>query len=176
MSSYTDANVGTDLLFSYIKELADRLNTLEGAMHAGEIPVSQYLPHRDSPPQRRESDEFSPPPSSENLPKKRLFTSGPGGEFNASFQQPRSHSGWTPAQEPPRHLPHPSPGYSPAQLPPVSLQLRDGNYAHNPNGLSPVPQWRTALEPARALLDGDAMQGQSHSERTPDWDDSVLDR
>jgi hypothetical protein len=159
----------------YIKELADRLNTLEGAMQAGEIPVPQYLPHNDNPLQRRESEDFSPPPSAENLAKKRTYSSVSGGEFGTPYLPQRPLSSW-PTQET-RHLPHPSPGYSAAQLPPVNSQnFRDSNYS--PNGLGPLPQWKPAPEAVRRQSAGfeGAMQDHGHSERAVEWDGAVVDR
>ncbi len=146
-------------------------------MQAGEIPVAQYLPHHDSPLQRRGSEDFSPPPSQENLPKKRTYSSVSGSEFGTPYVPPRSVSGW-PAHESPRHVPHTSPSYSSIQLPPVTSQpFRDPNYSSN--GLGPIPQWKTAPDPPRrqsaAAFEG-MVQDHSHSERAVEWDDAMVER
>jgi hypothetical protein len=159
----------------YIKELADRLNTLEGAMQqAGEIPVAQYL-HQDSPAQRRGSEEFSPPPNADNMQRKRTYSSV-SGDFGTPYQPQRPAAGWA-SQEPPRHLPHPSAFGTPQSAPPVATHVfRDPNYS--PNGLQPAPQWRTAPEPLRrqsSSFDNMAQADHSRPERVADWDESIVD-
>lgn len=57
----------------YIKELADRLHTLEGAMHSGEI-VQQYIPQSENPILRRDSGDFSPPQNSDGISRKRRMS------------------------------------------------------------------------------------------------------
>ncbi|KHJ32922.1 putative glucose-responsive transcription factor [Erysiphe necator] len=57
----------------YIKELADRLHTLEGAMHSGEI-VSQFISQGENPILRRDSEEFTPPHNTDNVSMKRRIS------------------------------------------------------------------------------------------------------
>lgn len=145
-------------------------------MQAGEIPVAQYLPHHESPLQRRVSEEFSPPPSAENHPKKRTYSSVSNSEFGTPYIPQRQLSNW-PAHETPRHLPHPSPGRSSAQLPPVTSQaFRDPDYS--PNGLGPLPQWKTPPEAPRrqSAAFESALQDHGHSERVIEQDDALVER
>jgi len=134
---------------SYIKELADRLGNLEGAIQAGqagEIPP-QFFAHQ-SPLQRRASDDFSPPPppSANSMAQKRPYSSVSSGEFHSPYQQ-RQQSSWT-TQEPQRHLSQlPLAISSPQSTPIPSNVFREPNYS--PNGLPPLTQWRNAPEPVR---------------------------
>jgi hypothetical protein len=164
----------TDANFRYIKELADRLGQLEGAMQASEMPVPTYL--HDSPLQRRGSEDFSPPPSQEHHPKKRTYSSVSGSEFGTPYLAHRSVSAW-PTHESPRHLPAPGSGFAGTPLPPVTSQaFRDPMYS--PNGLAPLPQWKAAPEPPRrqSAAFENAIQDQAHSESPLEWDDTTVDR
>lgn len=160
----------------YIKELADRLNTLEGAMQqAGDIPVQQYL-HQDSPLQRRGSEEFSPPPNADNMQRKRTYSSV-SGDFGTPYQPQRPATGWA-SQEPPRHLPHPSSSFAtPQSAPPGATHVfREPNYS--PNGLQPAPQWRTGPEPIRrqsSSFESMTPAEHAHQERVADWDEGIVD-
>ncbi|KAH8803820.1 hypothetical protein F5882DRAFT_140741 [Hyaloscypha sp. PMI_1271] len=157
----------------YIKELADRLGQLEGAMQASEMPVPTYL--HDSPLQRRGSEDFSPPPSQEHHPKKRTYSSVSGSEFGTPYLAHRSVSAW-PTHESPRHLPAPGSGFAGTPLPPVTSQaFRDPMYS--PNGLAPLPQWKAAPEPPRrqSAAFENAIQDQAHSESPLEWDDTTVD-
>jgi hypothetical protein len=160
----------------YIKELADRLNTLEGAMQAGEIPVSQHMSYHESPLQRRESDEFSPPPSADTMPRKRTFSSVSGGEFGTPYLPQRPVSGWPPQDQPPRHLPQPPQSFSPSQPASATPQLfREPNYS--PNGLQPLPQWRNPPESSQrpsSSFEG-LTQESVQADHIPDWDESIVD-
>ena len=158
----------------YIKELADRLNTLEGALQAGEIPVQQYI-HQDSPLQRRGSEEFSPPPNSDNMQRKRTYSSV-SGDFGTPYQPQRPATGWA-SQEPPRHLPHPSAFATPQSAPPPATHVfRDPNYS--PNGLQPAPQWRSAPEPLRrqsSSFENVPQIDPSFADRVVDWDEGTVE-
>jgi hypothetical protein len=164
----------TDANFRYIKELADRLGQLEGAMQASEMPVPTYL--HDSPLQRRGSEDFSPPPSQEHHPKKRTYSSVSGSEFGTPYLAHRSVSAW-PTHESPRHLPAPVSGFAATPLPPVTSQaFRDPIYS--PNGLAPLPQWKTAPEPPhhQSAAFENAIQDRAPSESPLEWDDTTVDR
>jgi hypothetical protein len=160
----------------YIKELADRLNTLEGAMQAGEIPVPQHISYHDSPLQRRESDEFSPPPNAETMPRKRTYSSVSGGEFGTPYLPQRPVSSWTAQDQPPRHLPHPSPSFSSSQPVSATPQLfREPNYS--PNGLQPLPLWRSP--PESSQRPSSSFEGLTQEvvqvDHASDWDDAIVD-
>lgn len=163
----------------YIKELADRLNTLEGVVQASEMPLQQqYMPNHESPLQRRASDDFSPPPNNEGSPRKRTYSTI-SGEFGTPYQQQRPPVGAWSSQEPlPRHLPHPSPGFStPQTAPPAQNMFREPNYS--PNGLHPLPQWRNAPEPPRqpsGSFDSAAQAEHGPSEHVVEWNESLADK
>lgn len=161
--------------YRYIKELADRLNTLEGQMQAGEIPVSQYLPHHDAISHRRQSDEFSPPPNGEP-PRKRAYSSI-SNEYGSPYQPQRSSTSWA-SQEPARHQPHFSSQFATPQSAPGSSQLfREPNYS--PNGLQPLATWKTSAEPVRpqSISSENMKQGEHvHSQNMVEWDDAIIDR
>lgn len=154
----------------YIKELADRLNTLEGAMQSGEIPVQQYLQHHDSPMQRRVSEDYSPPPNTEN-PRKRTFSSV-SGDFNTPYMSQRAQGAW-PISEATRM--QPAPAFSPPQ-PSGLAAFREPNYS--PNGLHAGPQWSNPPDLAHRPNTSVESLGQvvGHVERTVDVDDGVFAR
>ncbi|KAH6679486.1 hypothetical protein B0J14DRAFT_649874 [Halenospora varia] len=158
----------------YIKELADRLNHLEGAMQAGELPAPSYMgAQQDNPMQRRASDEFSPPPNpGDNMTRKRTYSSL-SGDLNSAFQPPRPSSAWAP-QDLARHPANPNPAFSPQQTP--SQMFREPDYS--PNGMAPTPHWKKGPDPSRrpsnsfeAMLTGEFPQ----SDRSPGWDDAIID-
>ena len=143
-------------------------------MQAGEIPVPQYLPHHDSPMQRRASDEFSPPPNAENLQRKRTYSSM-SGDFGTPYQPPRPMSGWA-SQEPPRHLSHHSSTFAtPQTAPGVAQMFREPNYS--PNGLQPGSQWRNPPEPPRqqGSYEGILQGAPNQTDKVAEWDDDVVD-
>jgi hypothetical protein len=143
-------------------------------MQAGELPVPQYLPHHESPLQRQPSDEFSPPPNSDNMQRKRTFSSV-SGEFVTPHQPQRYASGWA-SQEPPRHLPHPSSTFATPQSAPGATQMfREPNYS--PNGLQPISQWRNAPEPPhrQSSFEGMVQVDRNHTDHSAEWDDAIVD-
>lgn len=145
-------------------------------MQASEIPV-QYMPHHDSPLQRRGSGEFSPPPNNEISPRKRTYSSI-SGDFSTPYQPQRPSVGSWPTQETPRHLPHPSSAFAtPPTAPAAPHVFREPNYS--PNGLQPLPQWRNAPEPPprqNSSFDSISQAEHGHSDHAVDWDESVVDR
>ena len=165
---------------SYIKDLADRLNTLEGAIQASENPLQQqYIQHHESPLQHHGSDEFSPASNAEMSPRKRTYSSM-SGEFNSPYQQPRQQQPreWS-AQEQPRHqLPHLASTFTTPQSGPPAPQnmlFREPNYS--PNGLPPNPKWRTA--PESAHRQGNSFDGIAQAEHGHDyvveWNEQLVD-
>jgi hypothetical protein len=145
-------------------------------MQASEIPV-QYMPHHDSPLQRRGSGEFSPPPNNEISPRKRTYSSI-SGEFSTPYQPQRPSVGSWPTQETPRHLPHPSSAFAtPPTAPAAPHVFREPNYS--PNGLQPLPQWRNAPEPPprqNSSFDSISQAEHGHSDHAVEWDEGVVDR
>lgn len=128
---------------SYIKELADRLNTLEGAIHhGGDMSVPTQFLGQSNDGLHRESDEFSPPPNPEGSQRKRTHSSI-SGDFNSPYPNQRPPSAWPPPQDQPRQFPQssyaaPQSGHGPL--------FRDPDYSSTPNGLPPTPQWRNSPE------------------------------
>lgn len=160
----------------YIKELADRLHTLEGVMQANDVPIAQFLPQHDNPSQqRRGSEEFSPAPHMDSMTRKRTF-SATSGDLPSPYQPHRPHAGWV-SQEPPRHLPHPSSSFSTPQPAPTAHMFRDPNYS--PSSLQQVAQWKNPPESLRRQSSSfeSMLQGAEHGsgEYTAEWDDSIVD-
>ena len=103
----------TDLIRSYIKELADRLNTLENSMIPSPLGDashgSQMEPGHPSP---RASVEHSPlsshAPWASRQARKRTHsgTNEPPSVYPQSLPQRASSAAWS-AHDAPRHLPHP---------------------------------------------------------------------
>lgn len=141
-------------------------------MHAGEMPVSQYMSHHESPMQRRPSEEYSPPPHGEN-PRKRTYSSM-SGEFASPYLPQRSQGAWPvagPVAEPPRHLPPPNP-FSPTQN---NAVFRDSNYS--PNGIQPLPQWKNSPELShRHSSTFEHMPEELSRGHIPEMDENILDR
>jgi Fungal Zn(2)-Cys(6) binuclear cluster domain len=165
---------GLTSTFRYIKELADRLNNLEGAIQAGEIP--QYPPMHHEGGSRPASNEYSPPPNLDSSqPRKRTFSSI-SNEFSPAYQPQRPSATWTPS-ETPRHLPPPSSAYQMSQ-PAGGEQGQAAFRTHySPNGLAPQAVWSSAPEtPLRAGASfGAAGQvDQNYSDHKIDWDDNLI--
>ncbi|PQE17697.1 C6 finger domain-containing protein [Rutstroemia sp. NJR-2017a BVV2] len=158
----------------YIKELADRINTLEGAMQSSDLPVGSYPPPQDSPMQRRPSEEFSPTPNPEHLVRKRGYSSisGSAGESNSPYPPPRSASNWAP-QDQPRPTNQSTPGFAPQQLVPIPLP-RDTNYS--PTNMASHQQWANAPDYTQnSSLDAVAHIAQSHNDQPIEWDENIVD-
>lgn len=159
----------------YIKELADRLNTLESTMHGtNEIPMT-YLGH-ENPALGRRSEEFSPPPTSDSIPRKRTHSTS---EFGGTLFSQRTQPSWSPSNVA-RTLPNlpPSvPGFS--SQPPV---FKVSNLIPSlPSGiggaeLGSSQEWRGEVTNEHHLqatpLDH---LPSSIAEHQVDWDDSLVD-
>ncbi|KAI1004766.1 hypothetical protein K3495_g3451 [Podosphaera aphanis] len=156
----------------YIKELADRLHTLEGAMHSGEM-VPQFLPQNESSMNRRCSDEFSSSPTTETFSRKRKFSTAT--ELGAYLtQRPSGFWNSTP-QDDSHHLPHSSSALeSPSTVPAVAQVSRDTNYSPTKMQNS---KWRNELEqlncPAESMEDLGHIK--INSDRNVNFDDAVLE-
>ncbi|KAI9769092.1 MAG: Glucose-responsive transcription factor [Geoglossum simile] len=147
----------------YIKELADRLNTLENSMVSNEMQYAGIGEDTGSP---RVSDEASPPPinhtgaQGSKHPRKRTLSASDD-VHSASYLQPlqqnlpqRSGNDRLPSlgswsqQDPPRHLPHPTSSLHNPQTPQPTpsvpeLSHRQSGYRpqYSPNGISAQPFW-----------------------------------
>jgi len=142
-------------------------------MQAGDISVQHYVPHHDSPLQRRGSDDYSPPPNSEN-PRKRTFSAVSGGDYAAPYMQQRSQGPW-PTSEAPRHLP-PVSAYSPPQASTnAAAVFREPNYS--PNGLQGPIAWNRSpeLQHRQSAPFENVAQDVSHLERSVDLDDAAFE-
>lgn len=138
----------------YIKELADRLNTLENSMippPSGEMQYAQAEAEAHSP---RASEEYSPLSSSaagsSKQPRKRTHsvTNEPSNTAYLQHLPPRaSVSGWS-AQDAPRHLPHPASTLQTPQTPHSASSAGDPSTYNqpfrsqfSPNGGHAQPVW-----------------------------------
>ncbi|CZR51973.1 related to RGT1 Regulator of glucose-induced genes [Phialocephala subalpina] len=154
----------------YIKELADRLVTLEsqvqGTNQSGDLGAG-YLSQHESPNQRR-SEEFSPPPNPDNQ-RKRQF-SAVSNDFGNYLPQ-RNPTSWSPS-DPARHLPHPTP-VTYASQPATQAVFKEPNYSTN--GMPTELEWRGAPQQHSQTT----FAGSSGPEIPPthvlDWDESVVD-
>ncbi|CAG8953457.1 hypothetical protein HYFRA_00010207 [Hymenoscyphus fraxineus] len=136
----------------YIKELADRLHTLEGhvAANGGENAPANFVGDHL---QHRESDEFSPPPNSENTQRKRTF-SNLSTDFGPSYQIYRQTGGLT-RQENSRQ----------------AQAFREPNY--HQNGLHPSAQWSKAPETSSQQNSFDASVDLAKSQHNF-WNEEVV--
>ncbi|KAG9228822.1 hypothetical protein BJ875DRAFT_489498 [Amylocarpus encephaloides] len=159
----------------YIKELADRLQNLEGAIHAGDPSPPTYLGHGENEMPRRPSDEFSPPPPhGDNQLRKRTF-SNMSADFGNQYQLQRPASGYG-AQDTPRHMQDASSAFA-TQTAPVPQMFREPNYS--PSGLAPSAHWRKAPEAtARQSSAFEGMQSAevAQGEQCQDWDEDTVAR
>ncbi|QSZ35944.1 hypothetical protein DSL72_007066 [Monilinia vaccinii-corymbosi] len=159
----------------YIKELADRINSLEGQVQGsgggggGGSGIPQHYQHPQEDLQRRPScsEDFSPTPNPEQITRKRDYSSISGaGEFVSPYQQQRSASNWIP-QEPQARSSISNSSY------PTSVPTREQNYS--PSMMVSQQKWLNAPDLANAV---DAATHTSHplGEDAVDWiDDSLLE-
>ena len=140
-----------------------------------DLPRTQYSPHqRNSPLQRRGSEDMSSPPSLDHQPKKRTYSSVSGTDFGPALY-PNQRSGWQPAHETPRYNVHSTPpGYPSATLPSGALAKQD----YSPDKIGPVAQWKIAPQPPRRLSASleSTLPSHDHSETRSGSDDSILAR
>lgn len=154
---------------SYIKELADRLNHLEGAIQnqAGD---AMHYPHPEVEMPRRASNDYSPPPHMEGQPRKRTYSSI-SQDFGPGYQSQRQSGQWQQAENP-RHLPQPPGPYGQVNVAPEPLYRP----LYSPNGLAPQPQWRNAPPDAsRGSFEGVAQVDAAYGDPKFEWDDYIAD-
>ncbi|KFY32141.1 hypothetical protein V493_00475 [Pseudogymnoascus sp. VKM F-4281 (FW-2241)] len=156
----------------YIKELADRLNHLEGAMQnqSGE-PMHYPPPHAEGGGSRRASQDYTPPPPhSEGQPRKRAYSSI-SQDFGPGYQSQRQSGQWQ-APETPRHHGAPAASYGQANAAPESSYRP----LYSPNGLAPQPQWRNAPpEAGRGSFEGLPPVEGAHADHKLEWDEYISD-
>ncbi|PBP27742.1 C6 finger domain-containing protein [Diplocarpon rosae] len=153
----------------YIKELADRLATIEGAVHGTDI-GQQYIPHHESLQQPRASQEYSPPLTSAPLGKRTYSAiSASGGDFGSPVLAQSSLSQWN-QQESQRNTPQQASSF--AQPLTGQHMFREPNYS--PNGLQPSPQWRNAPETPRRLPNVFETSAPD-SGHSPEWNEPIVD-
>lgn len=95
--------------------------------------------------QRRPSEEFSPTPNPEQIPRKRGYSSISGvGEFNSPYQnqQQRSASNWIPQEQPRSSISNSS--YSTSAQLPGTTQLPTREQTYSPNMTVPQQKWVNA--------------------------------
>jgi len=145
-------------------------------MQSGEIPVPPQPYLQEGPLQRQTSDEFSPPPNTDNMARKRTYSSV-SGDLGAQYASQRpSASGWT-TQEAPRHIPTPGSAYgTPSAGPSTATHVfREPNYS--PNAFQPTPKWRNAPDPPQPQ--GSSFENitgeQSYLESAGDWSESIVE-
>ena len=155
---------------SYIKELADRLNHLEGAIQSQSGEALHYPPHPETGASRRASNDYSPPPHLEGQPRKRTYSSI-SQDFGTGYQSQRQSGQWQPLDAS-RHHPPPSGTYGQANV------ASESSYRplYSPNGLAPQPQWRNAPpETGRTSFDGLQSAEGIHGDHKPEWDEYIAD-
>jgi hypothetical protein len=166
LSDIAQANAYLD---SYIKELADRLNHLEGAMQNQGGEIVYPPPHHEGQISRRASNDYSPPPHAEGPPRKRTYSSI-SGDFNAAYSSQRPSGPWP---ETPRHV-----GQPPSYAPNMMGEQPQSSYRplYSPNGLAPQAQWRNAPDTTSrgSFLEG-VQNDASFPENKLEWDDQVAD-
>ncbi|OBT77570.1 hypothetical protein VF21_04629 [Pseudogymnoascus sp. 05NY08] len=152
----------------YIKELADRLNHLEGAMQNQSGDALHYPPHVEGGGSRRASHDYSPPPPHPEG-RKRTYSSI-SQEFGPGYQSQRQSGQWQ-ALDTPRHHGAPAAAYGQAN---VAAESSYRPPLYSPNGLAPQPQWRNApAEAGRASFDGLAAGEGAHADHKLEWDEYI---
>ncbi len=105
---------GVDQVIRYIKELADRLNTLENQLPVRHPDLQHYTHLSQDGTSPRAMNEFSPP--TDGAPSRKRTHSMSEGLHNSAYMQSQiqrsgerlpSIGDWS-AQDAPRHLPHPA--------------------------------------------------------------------
>jgi hypothetical protein len=122
------------------------------------------FPGQESPMQRRQSEEYSPPSNTEHPSRKRTFSSVSGDFSSNLVYAPQKN--WSPSGST-RHLP---PSYTPQQTHPA---FKDPIYTSN--GMQAPQEWGAASErhvqnpPFETARD-------FHPDHVLDWDEAIIDR
>jgi hypothetical protein len=153
----------------YIKELADRLNHLEGAIHAGEPPSGSYMSHPEISVPARPSEEMSPQTHGDMTSRKRTY-SNISADFNTSYQLQRPTSGYDSS----RQQQDSANIFNNSQGAPVPQMFREPNYS--PNGLPPSPHWKKQPEQIARNSSFEGFQSGEFSQldQSADWDDNIV--
>lgn len=159
---------------SYIKELADRLQSLEQSMQPGDVP--SYAPMQDNQSPQVPND-FSPTPASNNpSARKRTFSaSNEYGDPNYPMGH-RPSVAWA-QQDSPRQANNANNLYA---TPQVSADQPQSQYRphYSPNGIAPQPVWRDGPDMGRQpsiSYDNSQQVEHGHAGPGPEWDEAVID-
>lgn len=138
----------------YIKDLAERLQHLEGVVHTGEPSSVQYPPNDNTAPLRRASEDLSSPPNHDGGSKKRTYSSISRDDLTSSTFLQRV-TGYP--------LTHGSPQHSFSQLPiNYSVSQITPNVLANSSNLSdhlaPLSESRMAPETRRLSIPSETPQ------------------
>ncbi len=177
--------------YSYIKELADRLNTLETQlgpqgqhMHQADLQYMRTLADEGMAQHMGEAQDYSPPRGPQ-LPRKRTYSMSEEGMFSKEhpYAPARQAGSGAWSAEPPRHLPHPGSGLGPTQTPaPYSTvsethrlpSLQERQLSPNSGGL-----WRYVAPDSgrgeRVSMPYDADGRDVDPAALQSWDGSVVD-
>ena len=127
--------------------------------------------------QRRPSEEFSPTPNPEQIPRKRGYSSISGvGEFNSPYQnqQQRSASTWIPQEQPRSSISNSS--YSTSAQLPGTTQLPTREQTYSPNMTVPQQKWVNAPD-VSGSVEAVNHTSQPQSEDPVEYiDDSLLEK
>lgn len=149
---------------SYIKELAERLNTLEGAVQAGQLGENGQYPPRLESPHGRASEEYSP------QDRKRDYSSisGDYGTPLPYHNQRVSSGGWVqPEREPARLLST----FQPA--PSSSVIFHDQQETHTTNDQRGVIHWRAPKPEFPNSVENEQVEMDNGA--PPEWKEDMLD-
>ncbi|RKF77979.1 putative transcriptional regulatory protein [Golovinomyces cichoracearum] len=156
----------------YIKELADRLHTLEGAMHSGEM-THQFVPQHENSLQRRDSENYSPPPSIDSFSRKRRISATT--DFGPYLAQKPLASWNSVPQDASRHLAQTSSGLvSPQTAPSGTNAFQEAT--NSPTSLQ-TAIWRNEPAQFRHLSDAveDLANHQVSLKRDFEIENTILD-
>lgn len=153
----------------YIKELADRLNQLEGAIQGSPSGEHVHYPQQNVDMSRRQSQDFSPPPGPLDTPsigRKRGYSSVTQDFSTPGFPQQTTHrqSGQWSQMDMPRQTPNQFAHAAPEQYRPV----------FSPNGLAPQAQFPVGRDPRLTMDNSFSPDGMNLNDRL-EIDDAVLD-
>lgn len=138
--------------------------------------MPQYSAHTQEILQRRPSEDFSPTPNPEQIPRKRGYSSISGaGEFVSPYQQQRSAPNWIPQeqQQPPRPA-FPNSPYSTPLPGSTQLPTRDQNQQPPPTMVT-QQKWVVAPD-VGSSVEAVPHTFQSHGEDSVGWiDDNLIE-
>ncbi|KAI9790970.1 MAG: Glucose-responsive transcription factor [Peltula sp. TS41687] len=167
----------------YIKELADRLNTLENSIMPAQPPEMQYVPLDHPSHSPRATDDFSPPPvgGTDMSGQARRRTYSVSNDLSSTgylhnLPQRPSLGGWS-SNDASRHLPHPGSAFPNPQTPQSVSDMNNARSNHSqlsPNGVNQSFWKHGSTDLGRR--DSISMPGESHENRIgePNHVDSAM--